>query len=76
MTKLEGVYPILNTTFHDDGSLDLDSQARLVEYLLEAGAHGLGLFGNASEGYALNGGERLDQFVASLGEPETTATIA
>ena len=40
MTKLEGVYPILNTTFHDDGSLDLDSQARLVEYLLEAGAHG------------------------------------
>src|SRR5713101_764877 len=58
MTKLEGVYPILNTTFHDDGSLDLASQARLVEYLLEAGAHGLGLFGNASEGYALNGGER------------------
>ena len=58
MTKLEGVYPILNTTFHDDGSLDLDSQARLVEYLLAAGAHGLGLFGNASEGYALNGSER------------------
>jgi 2-keto-3-deoxy-L-arabinonate dehydratase len=58
MTKLEGVYPILNTTFHDDGSLDLASQARLVEYLLEAGAHGLGLFGNASEGYTLNGSER------------------
>src|SRR5882724_6355935 len=58
MTKLEGVYPILNTTFHDDGSLDLASQARLVEYLLQAGAHGLGLFGNASEGYALNGRER------------------
>src|SRR4051812_38261688 len=58
MTKLEGVYPILNTTFHDDGSLDLASQARLVEHLLEAGAHGLGLFGNASEGYALNASER------------------
>src|SRR6476660_3797887 len=58
MTKLEGVYPILNTTFHDDGSLDPTSQSRLVEYLLEAGAHGLGLFGNASEGYALNARER------------------
>ena len=58
MTKLEGVYPILITTFHDDGSLDLASQARLVESLLEAGAHGLGLFGNASEGYALNARER------------------
>jgi 2-keto-3-deoxy-L-arabinonate dehydratase len=60
MTKLEGVYPILNTTFHEDGSVDLASQARLVEYLLEAGAHGLGLFGNASEGYTLNGRERAD----------------
>src|SRR5256885_16792590 len=58
MTKLEGVYPILNTTFLDDGSLDLASQARLVKHLLEAGAHGLGLFGNASEGYTLNARER------------------
>src|SRR4051812_29020934 len=58
MTKLEGVYPILNTTFQEDGSLDLASQARLVEHLLEAEAHGLGLFGNASEGYALSARER------------------
>lgn len=36
----------------------MDSQLRLVDYLLEAGAHGLGLFGNASEGYALSGSER------------------
>jgi 2-keto-3-deoxy-L-arabinonate dehydratase len=56
--KFEGVYPILNTAFHEDGSLDLDSQLRLVDYLLEAGAHGFGLFGNASEGYALSGSER------------------
>jgi 2-keto-3-deoxy-L-arabinonate dehydratase len=60
MTKLEGVYPILNTTFHADGSLDLPSQSRLVEHLLEAGAHGLGLFGNASEGYALLASERVE----------------
>lgn len=58
MKKLEGIYPILNTTFHEDGSLDLASQARLVQYLLDAGAHGLGLFGNASEGYALTNEER------------------
>ena len=58
MKKLEGIFPILATTFHDDGSLDLPSQARLVNHLLEAGAHGLGLFGNAGEGYALLGDER------------------
>ena len=56
--KLEGVIPILLTTFHDDGSLDLESQRRLIHRLLEEGAHGLGLFGNASEGYALSGAER------------------
>jgi 2-keto-3-deoxy-L-arabinonate dehydratase len=53
-----GVYPIVNTTFHPDGSLDTESQLRLVDYLLESGAHGLGLFGNASEGYALADEER------------------
>jgi 4-hydroxy-tetrahydrodipicolinate synthase len=58
MSILEGVFPILNTPFHDDGSIDLDSQARLMEYLLAAGARGFGLFGNASEGYALLGEER------------------
>jgi 2-keto-3-deoxy-L-arabinonate dehydratase len=58
MEKLEGVFPILSTTFHDDGTLDLDSQARLVHHLMEQGAHGLGLFGNASEGYVLLGEER------------------
>ncbi len=60
MAKLEGIFPILNTTFHEDGSLDLKCQARLVHHLLESGAHGLGLFGNASEGYALTNAERVE----------------
>jgi 4-hydroxy-tetrahydrodipicolinate synthase len=56
--KLEGIIPILVTTFHEDGSLDLESQARAVDHLLAGGAHGLGLFGIASEGYALSSSER------------------
>ena len=63
MTQFAGVYPIVNTTFHEDGSLDEASQLRLVDYLLEAGAHGLGLFGNASEGYALADDERRQLLV-------------
>ena len=55
---LRGVFPILNTTFHPDGSLDLESQVSLVRYLIRQGAHGLGLFGNASEGYTLSDTER------------------
>ena len=30
MTPFAGIYPIVNTTFHDDGTLDLVSQRRLV----------------------------------------------
>jgi 2-keto-3-deoxy-L-arabinonate dehydratase len=59
MNNFAGVFPILCTTFAEDGALDLESQQRLVDHLLEAGAHGLGLFGNASEGYALTGAERV-----------------
>ena len=67
---MHGIFPILNTTFHPDGSLDLESQLRLVEYLLASGAHGLGLFGNASEGYALEAG------TYERGRPEYPAALA
>jgi len=58
MTELAGIYPILNTAFTEDGSLDLASQISLIGYLLESGARGLGVFGNAGEGYALTPDER------------------
>jgi 2-keto-3-deoxy-L-arabinonate dehydratase len=58
MTAFSGIFPIANTTFREDGSLDLDSQRRLVRFLVDAGVHGLGCFGNASEGYALTDDER------------------
>ncbi len=56
---MRGVFPILATPFHDDGSLDFESLDRLIDYTLEAGVHGLGLFGNASEGYTLLAEERI-----------------
>jgi 2-keto-3-deoxy-L-arabinonate dehydratase len=59
MSKLQGVFPIVATTFRGDGSLDLASQASLVHHLLAQGANGLGLFGNAGEGYALSDAERV-----------------
>jgi 2-keto-3-deoxy-L-arabinonate dehydratase len=58
MTSFAGIYPIVNTTFTDEGRIDVESQRRLVRFMLDCGAHGLGLFGNASEGYALSEDER------------------
>jgi 2-keto-3-deoxy-L-arabinonate dehydratase len=56
--RFRGVFPIVNTTFRGDGGIDLESQLRLVRFLIDAGAKGLGLFGVASEGYTLSGDER------------------
>ena len=54
----EGIFPILLTTFSEQYEIDEPSQLALVDYLIESGAHGLALFGNASEGYALSESEK------------------
>jgi 4-hydroxy-tetrahydrodipicolinate synthase len=59
MKTFNGIFPIVNTTFNEDGSLDLNSQLMLVRFLIDSGVHGLALFGTASEGYTLTTGERV-----------------
>ncbi|MBL8177969.1 MAG: dihydrodipicolinate synthase family protein [Bryobacterales bacterium] len=58
MTEFQGIYPILATPFEEDGRIDYTSLDRLIEWTLEQGVDGLGLFGNASEGYTLLNEER------------------
>ena len=86
---LHGVFPIVVTPFHDDGSIDYLSLDRLIDHLLAHGAHGLGLFGNASEGYTLLASERVEMLkrivrrvngrvplVVSTGSTGTDAAVA
>jgi dihydrodipicolinate synthase/N-acetylneuraminate lyase len=40
---MRGVYPILVTPFHEDGTIDEDSLRRLIDFDLAAGVHGLGV---------------------------------
>jgi 2-keto-3-deoxy-L-arabinonate dehydratase len=56
---LSGLFPIVVTPFDQQGQVDWSSLDRLVDHLLAQGADGLGLFGNASEGYALLPEERV-----------------
>lgn len=58
MNNYEGVFPIVLTPFDGHTEVDEASQLALVNYLIESGAHGLALFGNASEGYALGEAEK------------------
>lgn len=65
---IAGLVPILATPFHDDGSLDEDSMRRLVRFQLDCGVDGVGLFGFASESFALSEAERKRILTATIDE--------
>ena len=58
MTMLSGVVPIVPTAFTRTSELDPVSQRRAVDYLIDAGAHGLCILANFSEQFALSDAER------------------
>ena len=55
---LRGNYPILATAWAEDGTFDPKSQARLIDWLIDSGVHGLVMAANASEGHAQSDAER------------------
>ena len=59
MKDLHGIVPILPSVFHADGSVDREGFARVVRYVLAAGAHGVAFPALASEFYALSDDERV-----------------
>jgi 4-hydroxy-tetrahydrodipicolinate synthase len=56
--KWRGVFAVLCTPFHEDGTLDLRSLAREVEFCVESGVSGLVSGVVASEGWTLTEAER------------------
>lgn len=71
--NLQGLIPILATPFSEDGTLDESSLRRLVRFELECRVDGLGLFGFASEAFALTASER-DVILHIVGE-EASGTV-
>ena len=53
-----GVFPVVPTTFDDAGALDLASQRRCVDFMIDAGADGLCILANFSEQFVLSDDER------------------
>ncbi len=56
--KLEGVYSVLPTPFHDDGSLDHDSMRRVIDLFIDGGVSGLTALGVTGEVARLSDSER------------------
>ena len=53
-----GVFPVVPTIFDAAGALDLDGQRRCIDFMIEAGSHGLCLLANFSEQFVLADDER------------------
>jgi 2-keto-3-deoxy-L-arabinonate dehydratase len=62
---ISGVLPVAPTTFHDDETLDLHSQARVVDFLIDAQADAVCILANYSEQFSLTDDER-DQVSAHV----------
>ncbi len=56
--RFRGLYPVAPTTFTATGGLDLDSQKRCVDFMIDAGSDGLCILANFSEQFLLSDEER------------------
>src|SRR5215213_6172978 len=65
---LHGCIPILVTPFADDGSLDLESLEREIDWVLAEGASGVACVAIASEGYKLTESERDAVIATTVGK--------
>ena len=54
----KGVFPVVPTTFNEAGELDLASQKRCVDFMIDAGSDGLCILANFSEQFVLADDER------------------
>ncbi len=57
--RYQGVFPVVPTAFDEDGALDLDSQKRCLDFMIDAGAEGLCILANFSEQFSLSDEERM-----------------
>ncbi|RZK89066.1 MAG: dihydrodipicolinate synthase family protein, partial [Methylobacterium sp.] len=53
-----GVFPVAPTVFDAAGALDLDGQRRAIDFMIEAGSHGICILANFSEQFVLTDAER------------------
>jgi 2-keto-3-deoxy-L-arabinonate dehydratase len=56
--RFKGVFPVVPTTFTEQGELDLESQRRCVDFMIDAGSNGLAILANFSEQFVLSDNER------------------
>ena len=56
--RYTGIFPVVPTTFDEQGALDLASQKRCIDFMIDAGSDGLCILANFSEQFVLSDEER------------------
>ena len=56
--RFKGVFPVAPTTFTESGELDLPSQKRCIDFMIDAGSNGICILANFSEQFLLSDDER------------------
>jgi 2-keto-3-deoxy-L-arabinonate dehydratase len=56
--QYKGVFPVVPTTFTESGGLDLESQKRCIDFMIDAGSDGVCILANFSEQFVLSDQER------------------
>jgi 2-keto-3-deoxy-L-arabinonate dehydratase len=56
--RYRGIFPVVPTTFHEDGTLDLVSQKRCLDFMIDSGVDGLCILANFSEQFLIADDER------------------
>jgi len=56
--RYQGVFPVVPTPFTEAGELDLPSQKRCIDFMIDAGSNGLCILANFSEQFVLADDER------------------
>ena len=57
--QFEGIYTPIITPFHDDGSINEEGFAQVIEFLVDSGSHGIVVGGTTGEYYAQTLEERV-----------------
>jgi dihydrodipicolinate synthase/N-acetylneuraminate lyase len=56
--RYRGVFPVAPTPFDEAGELDLESQKRCIDFMIDAGSQGICILANFSEQFVLSDDER------------------
>jgi 4-hydroxy-tetrahydrodipicolinate synthase/2-keto-3-deoxy-L-arabinonate dehydratase len=56
--RYRGIFPVAPTTFTEAGELDLESQKRCIDFMIDAGSDGICILANFSEQFVLSDDER------------------